>query len=136
MRELKNVTVFRTGTWNGDPYNEGDLDNIVKNFEKLGSMFLVPLKLKHIESKASQKEVGWVTGLKREEDKLVAKLMFISVKMYELMKKNLSKISAEIFPVWDDGFGNKYKMVLRAVSILDEEIPAVKLEKEKDAKIN
>jgi len=131
MKSIDGVEIFRVGTWNGDSYDEKDLDNLVENFEKLKNKQAVPLKIGHSESQKELKKeglpaAGWVTGLKRVGDRLVAMISDMPKKIFELVKrKAYKKVSAEIYPIYKDGEGNKYDKVLRAVALLGGEIPAV-----------
>lgn len=129
--ELNDIEIFRIGTWNGDTYTGSDLDKIVLNFDKLRNEKSVPLKLGHTENqKFLQKDglpsAGWVTSVKRVGDKIVASAKDVPQKIYDLIKNGAyKKVSAEIYPSYEDVNGNLYNHVLRAVALLGADVPAV-----------
>lgn len=121
-QDLKGVEVFRIGTWNGDKYTRKDLDDMVANFGKVG--FQVPVKLGH-KAESGEPAYGWVAKLRRVGDRLVADLRDIPDKIHEAIKdKRFDHVSAEIF--WNIKRGGKtFRRVLKAVTLLGAETPAV-----------
>jgi len=130
---LKNVEIFRTGTWNGDPYTRKDLQRMVKNFEQLQDegKLEVPMKIGHGEKqdyleKEGFPAAGWVSRLKLVGDSLLADIKNIPQSIFALIKKKAyRKTSAEIYPSYETSDGTKLSTVLRAVAFLGGEIPAV-----------
>jgi len=119
--------VFSVGTWNGDKYNEQDLDNMVSNFNALGEAVKPPVKLGHNDkqTKDGQPAIGWVKAIKRVGGKLIATLTEVPEILYKAIKGGLYKrVSSEIY--WNyKHSGNVYKRVLGAVALLGADIPAV-----------
>jgi len=67
MPILRNVEIFKTGTWNDHSYSQTDLDHIVARF----GQHPVPLKMNHGVNFA---DFGQVTALHRDGDTLLADL--------------------------------------------------------------
>jgi hypothetical protein len=128
--ELQDIEVFATGKWKGEEYTEADLDNMVHNFDLLGHKYKAPLKLGHDEKqKLAQADgypaIGWVKGLKRSGNKLLATFSSVPKKIKQLIdRKAYGRFSSEI--LWNFNFsGNVHKRVLRGVALLGADMPAV-----------
>lgn len=126
--ELNNVPIFSVGVWNSDPYSEADLDHMVAAFAQVG--FSPPMKLGHDESQQLAKNdgmpaVGWVTNLRRAGTQLYCDIKDLPKRVYEAIKrKNYNRVSAEVY--WDYNCnGKRYPRVLKALSLLGADIPAV-----------
>ena len=126
---IEGVEIFSVGKWNGDPYTQKDLDDMVAAFDKVG--FQPPLKLGH--NKEQEREIhrdgqpalGWVEKLSTSGGKLLADFSHVPLKVYEAIKrKNFATISSEIYFNCDFN-GKEFSRVLRAVSLLGADIPAV-----------
>ena len=119
---VKGIEIFRTGTWNGDVYTRKDLDEMVRNFKKVG--FQVPIKLGHKESSGSP-AFGWVEHIKRTGDKLIANFKDLPKKLWKALKdRRFDTVSSEVF--WNlERDGKKFRRVLKAVALLGAETPAV-----------
>jgi hypothetical protein len=127
---IKGVEVFSTGTWNGDAYTVADLDEMVRAYTETNAKVKPSVKLGHSDNQALlQKEgypsAGWVTGLYRLGEKLLADLSDIPDKVGALIeKKAYRKVSSEVY--WNINFeGTVYKRMLSAVALLGQEMPAV-----------
>lgn len=130
---IAGVEILRTGTWNGRNYTTEDFDNMVASFNALKDVYEPPGKLGHNEEQAllandGLPAVGWVSGLKRVGDKLLADFRDVPAKFAKLVEVGAyRKRSAEIwFNVDLEGNGKKWPAVLRAVSWLGADPPAVK----------
>lgn len=122
LHELRNVEIFRVGTWNGEKFTDSDLNDIVAAFPKQG--YRVPIKLGHKES-SGDKAFGWVSSIRKQGDKLVADLADLPVKVYEAIKaRAYDAVSSEIFSNLRRGDA-VFKRALKAVALLGSEIPAV-----------
>ncbi len=128
---LEDVEILRTGTWNGDVYTVTDLNDMVAAFGNVG--FEPPVKLGHSEEQTLLQEdglpaAGWVTKLKVVGDTLLATLKDVPRKIAELISKGAYKQrSAEVFFNYRGaGDGRTHPRVLRALSLLGADIPAVK----------
>src|SRR3990167_2384230 len=128
--DIDSQEIFSTGLWNKDQYSEGDLDGMVEAFGKVG--FKPPIKLGHSETQKLLKgeglpAAGWVENLRRAGDKLVCDFKRVPKKIAELIKAGAwRKKSAEVY--WDhldEADSTKFPRVLKAVSLLGEDIPAV-----------
>lgn len=126
---IEKVEIFSVGKWNGDVYTQDDLDAMVAAFDKVG--FQPPLKLGH--NKEQEREIhrdgqpalGWVERLTTKGGKLLADFSHVPQKLYEAIKrKNYTTISSEIYMNFDFN-GKEFSKVLRAVSLLGADIPAV-----------
>ncbi len=120
--DLAGVEIFRSGRWNGDPYSVADLDEMVANFPLVG--FQVPVKLGHADD-PGEPAYGWVQSVRRLGDRLVADLIDLPEKVFRAIKeRRFDAVSSEIF--WDlERDGKTFRRVLKAVSLLGAEIPAV-----------
>ena len=121
--------IFATGKWNGDTYTTKDLDQMVKAFGEVG--FEPPLKLGHNHAqekdlfKDGQPALGWIGKIYREGNKLLADFKEIPQKVYNaLRRKNYKTVSAEIYWNYSNN-GKTWPRVLRAVSLIGADIPAV-----------
>ena len=128
--DLDNQEIFATGLWNKDQYSENDLDDMVGAFAKVG--FKPPIKLGHSDTQKLLKgeglpAAGWVENLRRAGDKLICDFKRVPKKIAELIKAGAwRKKSAEVY--WDyldEANSTKFPRVLKAVSLLGEDIPAV-----------
>lgn len=120
--DLKGVEIFRAGEWNGDKYDERDLEDMIAAFTKVG--YRPPLKLGH-DDKSGSPAYGWVTGLRRIGDKLVADFSGIPDALGQMIKdRRFDSVSSEIFWNLKRG-GEKFRRALKAVALLGGEIPAV-----------
>jgi len=129
-RTLKGVDIFATGTWNGDKYSEGDLDAIVEAYGK--APVKPPVKLGHDEAQKwfGQKDgapaLGWVENVRRVGSKLVADFAGVPEIIARLIEnKNYRTKSAEIFWNFKEPSGKVWPRVLKAVSLLGADMPAV-----------
>ena len=122
LHDLSGVEVFRAGTWNGDKYTTGDLDDMVAAFDAVG--FRPPVKLGHKEN-SGDPAYGWVKAIKRVGDKLIADFMDLPVQVFNAIKSRaFDTVSSEIF--WNLKRGSEnFRRVLKGVALLGAEIPAV-----------
>jgi len=137
--DINNVEILAVGTWRGTPetktYTKKDLDEVVKSFKELtGNKQLnyePPVKLGHdAGQKLLQKDgypaAGWIESLKRVGDKLVANIRDVPRKIGDIVKAGgYKKVSSEVYHDYEMG-GKVYPLVLKAVSFLGGDIPAVK----------
>lgn len=128
-KTLKDQEIFSAGVWNNDSYTETDLDSMVSAFNSVHPK--VPLKLGHDDSQKwfGQKDgapaLGWVENLRRIGTKLVADFVNVPNLIVDLIgKKAYRSKSAEIYWNLKDQ-GNVWPRVLKAVSLLGADIPAV-----------
>ena len=130
---LTDVEIFAVGRWNGDKYTSEDLDEMVSAASSAG--IKAPVKLGHSETQAwfGQEDgapaLGWVTNLRRRGEKLLADLVGVPTALVNLIRNgNYRTKSAEIY--WNfknpaDPAGKVWPRVLKAVSLLGADLPAV-----------
>lgn len=130
-KDLSGVEILSPGRWNGDPYSEADLDEIVTNFPLLKGKIDPVGKLGHDgNQKLAQQDgypaIGWVTKVYRQGTKLLADFKDIPAKVADLIAAHAyDKVSSEVyFNLSLDG--KTYKRVLKNVAFLGADMPAVK----------
>jgi hypothetical protein len=130
LKSKKNVEIFSSGVWNGDPYSNEDLDEMVRAFNETNEFIKPHLKLGHNnEQKLLQIDgmpaAGWIGGLRRIDNKLIADFIDIPKKIFELLElKAYRKVSSEIYHNIKIN-GKPFKRMLSAVSLLGSDMPAV-----------
>jgi hypothetical protein len=133
------VEIFATGDWAGLTWTEKELDEIVKNFNELRDNIKPPVKLGHsskqiLAQEDGQPALGWVSGVKRNGNKLVAEFRDVPVILRELVQKGAYKrVSAEIYPRFERtvasrnlGKSDVKGCVLSAVAFVGADVPEVK----------
>lgn len=128
--DIDNQEIFATGRWNNDEYSEADLDAMIEAYSKVG--FKPPIKLGHSDAQKLLKDAGlpaagWVENLRRNGSKLIADFKKVPGIIADLIRAGgLRKKSAEIYWEYlDEKNQMKLPRVLKAVSLLGTEIPAV-----------
>ncbi len=132
--DIPAVEIFAEGTWNGDAYSAKDLDDIVAAFSKVG--FKPPIKAGHEDGQEDattakrlfgEPALGYVSRIYRQGKKLLADLIDVPRAFANLIKSGAyRRISSEIY--WNyknEGSGSVYPRVLKAVSFLGANIPAL-----------
>lgn len=131
LKTLKGVEIFQVGKWNGENYSMEDLQEMVNNFSVLKTKLQPYVKLGHNEeqnllAKDGLPAAGWIDRVYIEGKKLVADIVDMPSKIYELVKnKAYKRISSEIYWNLKDESGNIYKRVLKAISLLGGDTPAI-----------
>jgi hypothetical protein len=141
---LDNVEVFSVGTWNGDPYSEHDLDQMVSAFHELRSSWEPAAKAGHEDGQEKDgmmsrlfgvPALGYVDQLARKGGKLIARFKDMPRRFAGLVKAGTyKKISSEVY--WNyknPATGKVYPRVLKAVAFLGADVPAVTNLKEIEA---
>lgn len=131
---LKGVEIFSTGKWNSDNFTVDDLQGMVNTFNATKSGVKPYIKLGHNkEQKLAQEKIakdglpslGWIDNMYLKGDKLVADIVGIPKKVYDLIKVGAyKKVSCEMF------FNvkikeKKFSHLITAVSLLGADTPAV-----------
>ncbi len=146
MHLITGVTIFKSGTYNGDSYSEADIDQMVSAYYILKGRVDCPLKLGHTSDDFNQKlaqkmgvlpelmqgengkgaiALGWVENPRRYGDNLIADIAGVPSAIKELIEnKRYANLSAEIMLGYEDG-GKQYPKVLTGVALLGAELPAV-----------
>jgi hypothetical protein len=133
---LDNVEVFSVGTWNGDPYSEHDLDQMISAFHDLRSSWEPAAKAGHEDGQERNGQMsrlfgvpalGYVDQLVRKGGKLIARFKDVPRRFAALVKAGTyRKISSEVY--WNyknPATGKVYPRVLKAVAFLGADVPAV-----------
>ena len=136
--DIPGVEILAVGKWNGSQvrmYTKETLQNIAKSFKSLltnGELnYEPPLKLGHDEKQKLIQEsgypsIGWVSALKVKGDKLVADFKDVPKRLAEVIKAGgYKKVSSELYFDYKIG-GKTWPAVLKAVSLLGADVPAVK----------
>jgi hypothetical protein len=127
---LKNVEVFKVGTWSGSKkvaVTSAMLDEIVQNFATINQVpgYGVPFKLGHLTLPGSP-AYGWMSDLTRVGDTLVADFSDMDPAIVDAVRaKRYNSVSVELYPTVSFG-GKTFKNVLGGVAALGAEWPAVK----------
>lgn len=121
--EIKGIELFQTGVWNGDKYNEQDIDEMVASFGNKG--FEAPVKLGHNseQEKDGQPAFGWISRVYRQGTKLLGDLAHVPKRLGEAIElKQYRHVSIEMLL----NYKPDMPKVLRAVALLGGDMPAVK----------
>ena len=128
--DLVGLEVFAEGKWNGDEYNQKDLDEMVKAFQQTKDKVKPYLKIGHGTDQSLLRDdelpaAGYITNLYRQGTKLLADVTKVPKKIYDLIRVGAySRVSAEIY--WNISIlGRTFKRMLKAVALLGAEMPAV-----------
>lgn len=125
MNEINGIEIFKAGTWNGQPFSEDDLDQMVKAFGSLG--YRPTLKLGHQKGDKESPALGYVKNLYRQGKTLLADFMDVPNKVLDAIKNRAyDAVSAEIYQNLSRN-GETYPKALKAVALLGDSIPAVDL---------
>lgn len=129
-KDMKGVEIFSAGVWNGDPYTEADLDQIVSAYGEMPRR--PPLKLGHSEAQKffgqadGHPALGWVEKIYRSGKKLLADFVNVPDTLIGMIRnKSYDKVSAEIYWNYKLADGKVLPRALKAVSILGADWPAV-----------
>jgi len=136
-RDLADVPIFAAGTWtssggNKRTWTEDDLDEIAVNAAKLTGTLTPFLRVDHTDEKTHKRitgrfKIGDLTNIRRMGSQLVADIVRIPKKAYELMKAGVfGRPSAEIVPEFkDESTGKTFGKVLWGAALLSGKHPAV-----------
>lgn len=125
------VEIIAAGRWNNRDYTRDDLDEMVRAFGELRGKIDPPVKLGHDDGqKLAQKDgypaLGWVDRIYRKGSTLVADLKDVPKRVAKLITAGAyQKVSSEIYFDKEVG-GSTYPVVLKAISLLGGDMPAVK----------
>ncbi len=134
-RDLTGVEILSPGVWNGRPYTDAELDAAVEAFRELGpqgtNQIRPPGKLGHDDEQTLAQEdgfpaIGWVSNLYRSGKRLLADFVKVPAKVADLIKAGAyNSVSSEVYLGLNLN-DKTYPFVLRAVSFLGADAPAVK----------
>jgi hypothetical protein len=132
---IKDVQIFSAGEWNDEKFTTKDLENMVKSFDETKSGVKPYIKLGHDKNQKIAKNsnlqkdglpaLGWIDKMSVTGDKLIADLVDIPKKVYDLIKIGAyKKVSCEMFfnvKIKDKRFSH----LITAISLLGADTPAV-----------
>lgn len=133
--DLHDVEIFSTGKWQGkgsaeggDVITEAVLDKWIDTFNKVGSKVKPRLRAGHDSKKSHDMtglaSLGWLTGLKRAGDKLLADFKAVPQKIKALMdKKAIGRFSPGLWSKMEIN-GESFEDVIDHVAILGADLPA------------
>lgn len=132
--DILDVELFSMGEWNGDPFTEQDLHDMVCAYQDNALGFPPVLKLGHDKNQKVLKELipnsgmpaaGYVSRMYVAGGKLLADFTDVPEKLYDLIKKKAyRKVSIELFT--NAKIGEKvYKRLIGAVALMGAENPGV-----------
>lgn len=128
--DIKGVEIFASGKHKGHFYSDKDLEDMVVGFYETQSELKPYIKLGHDDKqKLAQNSglpaLGWIDNVYKKGKKFIADFVKVPKKVYELIKSGAyRRISSEIF--WNIPVkGKTYKRLLKAVSFLGGDTPAV-----------
>ena len=146
-RDINNVEIFSTGTWNGNrrvTVTDSDLQEMVNSFNELTTQvpgFKPFLKLGHTEmqkffgGESGAPSLGFISKVWVEGKKVLANFSNVPDALVDLISQGrYNAVSIEFLPKVKFG-GTEFKNVLRAVALLGAELPAVKGLKELSASL-
>jgi hypothetical protein len=125
---IKDIEIFKAGTYRDIPYTEDHLDEMVKNFLILKSAGTFEPVFKKDHSESVEDQIGWIANVYREGDLLKADLHVTEwMAMDKIESKTWKYVSSEIYPpeLAAGEFGDSIQgHVLRGVAIVS--VPKVK----------
>lgn len=133
-KKIRAKQIFQSGSWNGDFYDNDDLDKMVESFGKLGWLPVVKAGHEGPQENAAVANavfgapaLGYVEKIWREGSKLLADIKDVPAKFASLIEAGAyRRVSSEIYWSYlDESSGKKWPFVLKAVAFLGAEIPAV-----------
>ena len=117
---IKDVEIFAAGTFNGIPYTETDLENMVKHFYDLKKDSTLDPVFKINHSEDARDQVGWILDVKKEGELLLADIHVTEWEAYDkILNGTWKKVSSEIYlpEMSEEEFGIK-DHILRAVAVV------------------
>lgn len=137
--DIPGVEIFEEGTWNGDRYEPKDLQAMISAFDQVGfqpPIIRAKVKLGHADGQEDEQKarevfgapsLGHVNRIYKVGKKLLADLIKVPKHVAQLIKAGAyDRVSAEIYWDYKDGNKNqKYPRVLKAISFLGADIPAL-----------
>jgi len=136
--EVLPIECFAPGTWAGLTWKVEDLDEMCRNFTALAQYVKPPVKLGHDDKQLlaqtdGQPALGWVKGLRRVGEKLIAEVAGIPNALRQILKQGAyRRVSAEIYPeVEGTSFAKNLPITVRgkalaALAFLGADVPEVK----------
>lgn len=121
---LKQVEIFKAGTYRGKEYTKADLEKMVRNFNLLKKKKIypnVPVRVDHGNS--AHDVCGYIEKLTVKGKKLIADLDITEENIYQKIKRTTLRSRSVEIGTYDDNKGNSYYPVVYGVAWVD--IPQV-----------
>lgn len=117
--------VFRPGTWNGKYFGPEVVDQVIEAFDANKGQLQVPLRVGDHET--LRPAGGWVTGLKKVGDRLMAELSDVVPAVGQAINKRMFKqVSIGLWRNHKDESGKTWPWVLNHIALLGGVLPAVR----------
>lgn len=135
--EIPEMEIFRTGTHNGEPFDDKDLREIMDNFHALKDEVRPKLKITHREKQESLAGLAsygdivdvFVKTVEDGSKRLFAKIANVPQQVRQwIQDRRFPERSIEIYPKLKLGTKSEdkiYRNVLKAIALLGSEMPAV-----------
>jgi uncharacterized protein YdaT len=137
MGQISEMEIFRTGTHNGEPFDDKDLREIMDNFHALKDEVRPKLKITHREKQESLAGLAsygdivdvFVKTVEDGSKRLFAKIANVPQQVRQwILDRRFPERSIEIYPKLKLGTKSEdkiYRNVLKAIALLGSEMPAV-----------
>jgi hypothetical protein len=136
------VEVLAEGQYHGINFDAAALDTLVQNFSALRDVHRVPLKIGHDAEQPDglherdltrRLAFGWVDGLRRQGDKLVATVRGMpSALRHAINARALRHTSVEVYPDWSKTEAGRnvrpdvHGLTLSSLALLGSDIPRIR----------
>jgi hypothetical protein len=122
---IEEVQIFGTGRHNGMDFDESDLDEMVRGFQRENLSGRLPVKLGH-DAPDTAPAAGWITRVWRDGEKLVAALSDIPDQVMQDIREGRWRFcSIELLRDVKCASGRAYKYLLDGLALLGSARPAV-----------
>lgn len=126
---IKGVEIFAAGRWNGEPYDDADLEQMADADADLHDLIRPRVKLGHAEAKDDTAEpaLGWIGRIQKRGAKLLANLSRLPRELFEAIQRGrYTRQSVEIrLNYKHPETGKRYPFVIDALAFLGAKLPAV-----------
>jgi len=123
-KSLKNVEIFKAGTYRGRTYVVNDLKKMVRNFNFLKKNNIFPNVPVRVDHSASAYDVaGYIEAVRVKGDKLLADMAITEEGVYKKIKRTTLRSRSIEIGEYEDNKGNVYSPVIYGVAWVD--IPQV-----------
>ena len=138
-KTIKEVEIFEPGYHNGKTFTDADIDKIINDTYKAmeAQSLTIPIKLGHSKEQGVAKSLfgedtkglpalGWVKNIKKMGKKIVADLVDIPEKLYDMLgEKMWNNRSIELWEGFISNTGKNLGSVVTGLALLGAEQPAV-----------
>ncbi len=126
---IKDVEVFAVGRWNGDYYDDADLQAMCDADAELHELIRPRAKVGHAggETAADAPAYGWLGKLRKMGEKIVADIARIPVELFEAFRTGrYARQSVEVrLNYKHPETGKRYPFVVDALAFLGAKLPAI-----------